>query len=86
MIRQLIHRLLNIVYSLVTTYQNYPSVVMWANGNENGFNLEVDELYYLYDPQERPVLHPWAYYDGINTYHYPDYPALQEQLNKPVVY
>ena len=76
----------NIVYSLVTTYQNYPSVVMWANGNENGFNLEVDELYYLYDPQERPVLHPWAYYDGINTYHYPDYPALQEQLNKPVVY
>ncbi len=76
----------NLVYELVALYQNHPSVILWANGNENGFNLEVDELYPLFDLQSRPVLHPWAYFDGINTYHYPDWKALHEQLSKPVIY
>lgn len=45
----------NIVYELVSLYQNHPSVILWANGNENGFNLEVDDLYHLYDLQDRPI-------------------------------
>ncbi|WP_136083242.1 glycoside hydrolase family 2 TIM barrel-domain containing protein [Pontiella desulfatans] len=76
----------NIAYEMVVKYQNHPSVVLWANGNENGFNLEIDELYPLYDLQDRPVIHPWTYFDGINTFHYPDWKALQVQLNRPAVY
>ncbi|MEO0797140.1 MAG: glycoside hydrolase family 2 TIM barrel-domain containing protein [Verrucomicrobiota bacterium] len=76
----------NLVYEMVAKYQNHPSVIIWANGNENGFNLEVDELYHLYDLQNRPIIHPWAYFEGMNTKHYPDYEALLERLSHPKVY
>lgn len=76
----------NIAYELVTKYQNHPSVILWANGNENGFNLEIDELYHLYDLQDRPVIHPWAYFEGIDAKHYPDYEKLTERLSGPQLY
>ncbi|VGO20465.1 glycoside hydrolase family 2 protein [Pontiella sulfatireligans] len=76
----------NIAYELVMKYQNYPSVILWANGNENGFNLEIDELYHLYDLQDRPVIHPWSYFEGIDTKHYPSYNMLNKKLNGSVVY
>ncbi|MDF7825917.1 glycoside hydrolase family 2 TIM barrel-domain containing protein [Pontiellaceae bacterium B12227] len=76
----------NIAYEMVVKYQNHPSVIIWANGNENGFNLEIDELYPLLDLQNRPVIHPWTYFDGINTYHYPDWKAFHEQLSRPSIY
>ncbi|QBG49232.1 glycoside hydrolase family 2 [Verrucomicrobia bacterium S94] len=76
----------NLVYELVTTYQNHPSVIIWANGNENGFNLEVDELYHLYDLQNRPIIHPWAYFEGMNTKHYPDWKEFQLRLSHDKVY
>ncbi len=76
----------NIAYELVTRYQNHPSVILWANGNENGFNLEIDELYHLYDLQDRPVIHPWTYFEGIDTLHYPNYAKLLEKLAGASVY
>lgn len=76
----------NLVYEMIAKYQNHPSVIIWANGNENGFNLEVDELYHLYDLQNRPIIHPWAYFEGMNTKHYPDWKAFQERLNHDKVY
>lgn len=76
----------NIAYELVTNYQNHPSVILWANGNENGFNLEIDELYHLYDLQNRPVIHPWVYFEGIDTSHYPNYDEMLSRLQGPVVY
>ncbi len=76
----------NIAYEIVTTYQNHPSVILWANGNENGFNLEIDEVYHLYDLQDRPVIHPWSLFEGIDTLHYPSYETLLMKLKGPNVY
>jgi hypothetical protein len=38
---------------------NHPSVILWANGNEGGFNFDLDDDFAKYDPQNRPVIHPW---------------------------
>lgn len=76
----------NIVYELVSLYQNHPSVILWANGNENGFNLEVDDLYHLLDLQDRPVIHPWTYFEGVSTKHYPKYKELLKRISHPQLY
>jgi hypothetical protein len=76
----------NIAYEIVTTYQNSPSMILWANGNEGGFNLDVDELYHLVDLQDRPVIHPWALFEGIETKHYPTYQMLLDTLNRENIY
>lgn len=52
---------------------NHPSIVFWANGNEGGFNFDLDPLFKQYDIQKRAVLHPWAFHDNINTVHYINY-------------
>jgi len=52
---------------------NHPSVVMWANGNEGGWNRELDDEFDRYDPQKRIVIHPWEKFRGTDTRHYPDY-------------
>ncbi len=52
---------------------NHPSVILWSNGNEGGWNRELDTLFGFYDPQKRHVIHPWADYDGLDTHHYPEY-------------
>ncbi len=55
---------------------NHPSVVIWDNGNEGGFNRNLDTDFDLYDPQKRIVIHPWEKFNGTNTKHYPDYNYL----------
>ncbi len=52
---------------------NHPSIIMWANGNEGGHNFELDSLFTRYDIQQRPVVHPWQLFDGIETQHYREY-------------
>jgi beta-galactosidase/beta-glucuronidase len=52
---------------------NHPSIVMWANGNEGGWNRAVDGDYHWYDPQKRLVIHPWERFNGTDTKHYPDF-------------
>ena len=52
---------------------NHPSILFWDNGNEGGWNLENDGEFDRWDPQRRPVLHPWAIHSGINTDHYENY-------------
>ena len=52
---------------------NHPSILFWDNGNEGGWNRENDGEFDRWDPQRRPVLHPWAMYSGINTDHYENY-------------
>ncbi|WP_255578305.1 glycoside hydrolase family 2 TIM barrel-domain containing protein [Chitinophaga sp. sic0106] len=53
--------------------RNHPSVVMWANGNEGGHNRDLDSLFYAWDPQQRPLVHPWELFNGIETQHYREY-------------
>lgn len=52
---------------------NHPSIILWANGNEGGHNLELDSLFTQYDIQKRPVVHPWQLFGGIETQHYREY-------------
>jgi Glycosyl hydrolases family 2, TIM barrel domain/Glycosyl hydrolases family 2, sugar binding domain/Glycosyl hydrolases family 2/Domain of unknown function (DUF4981)/Beta galactosidase small chain len=52
---------------------NHPSVVMWSNGNEGGHNLELDSLFTQFDIQQRPVVHPWQLFNGVETQHYREY-------------
>jgi len=52
---------------------NHPSVVMWSNGNEGGFNFDLEPEYHQLDPQQRPVIHPWMNWRGADTQHYIDF-------------
>ncbi|MDF2189916.1 glycoside hydrolase family 2 TIM barrel-domain containing protein [Paraflavitalea sp. CAU 1676] len=65
-----------LVKELVIRDVNHPSIVLWANGNEGGFNRTVDNDYAKYDPQMRHVIHPWEKFYGTDTKHYPDYNYL----------
>ncbi|MEX6687959.1 glycoside hydrolase family 2 TIM barrel-domain containing protein [Danxiaibacter flavus] len=62
-----------LVKELVTRDVNHPSIVIWDNGNEGGWNRALDNDYALYDPQKRLVIHPWEKFNGTDTKHYPDY-------------
>ena len=72
------HRL---VKEMVERDVNHPSVVLWDNGNEGGFNKDVRTDYALYDPQKRTVIEPWSTLNGINTKHYPGYKYVENALN-----
>ena len=71
-----------LVKELVEHDVNHPSILFWDNGNEGGFNFDLDGDYSKYDVQKRVVLHPWAAYPpGIaDTNHYPTYESLQRKL------
>ncbi|QCP14489.1 beta-galactosidase [Pseudoduganella umbonata] len=72
-----------LVSEMVPRDVNHPSILFWANGNEGGFNLELDGEYHKYDPQKRPVIHPWAIFGDIDTKHYPNWKLLNERLAGP---
>ncbi len=59
-----------LVKEMVERDVNHPSILFWDNGNEGGFNTNLDHLFPELDPQHRRVLHPWATFSGINTAHY----------------
>lgn len=62
-----------LVEALVKRDRNRPSVIIWSNGNEGGWNTALDPLFAVHDPQKRPVIHPWADFGPIDTHHYPAY-------------
>ncbi|HUA67309.1 MAG TPA: glycoside hydrolase family 2 TIM barrel-domain containing protein, partial [Candidatus Saccharimonadales bacterium] len=62
-----------LVGEMVPRDVNHPCILFWDNGNEGGFNTNLDKLFDQYDPQHRRVLHPWAPFDGLNTAHYLPY-------------
>lgn len=77
-----------LVKEMVEHDVNQPSVIFWDNGNEGGFNFDLDGDFAKYDPQRRTVLHPWAAYPpGIaDTKHYPSYDTLLQKLAADPVY
>jgi len=70
----------DLVLDNVTRHHNDPSVIFWANGNEDGFNLGADQLFYLYDLQKRPILHPWSFFGDVYTWHYPTHFQAKKNL------
>ena len=77
-----------LVREMVEHDVNHPSIIVWDNGNEGGFNPALDGEFAKYDPQKRIVLHPWAAFPpGIaDTKHYPTYEQLQQKLADDPVY
>ena len=71
-----------LVKQVVERDVNHPSIVLWDNGNEGGFNKDVRGDYALYDPQKRTVIEPWSIINGTNTKHYPKFPYVENALNK----
>lgn len=69
-----------LVREMVERDVNHPSVIFWDNGNEGGFNRELDGDYAPLDPQHRVVLHPWENFGGINTKHYPKFDGFKSSL------
>ncbi len=59
-----------LVKELILRDVNHPCVVLWANGNEGGFNFDLLPDYPKHDIQHRPVIQPWMNINGMNTKHY----------------
>jgi hypothetical protein len=71
-----------LVKELVERDVNHPSILFWDNGNEGGWNTDLDNDYALYDPQKRTVLHPWNNFNDVDTKHYPDYAYIANAAKK----
>jgi hypothetical protein len=72
---------LKIVEEAVIRDVNHPSILFWDNGNEGGWNTELDDKFDLFDPQKRHVLHPFTTFRGIDTGHYKTYRDSERILN-----
>ncbi len=62
-----------LLHEMMVRDVNHPSIVLWSNGNEGGFNYDLDPLFREYDPQKRHVIHAWADFDDLDTHHYPTF-------------
>lgn len=62
-----------LVREMISHDVDHPSIVIWANGNEGGHNKALDHFFPQLDPQQRPVVHPWQLFNGIETQHYREY-------------
>jgi len=74
-----------LVREMVERDVNHPSILFWDNGNEGGFNRELDGEFARYDPQNRAVLHPWELFNGVDTKHYPSYDDIAKRLQGPAI-
>lgn len=71
-----------LVKQMVERDVNHPSIVLWDNGNEGGFNKDLRVEYDKWDPQDRHVIEPWSKLNGIDNKHYPDFKSVTNALNK----
>lgn len=55
---------------------NHPSIILWDNGNEGGWNPEYDADFKKLDIQKREEIHPWGVHNKINAAHYFNYNYL----------
>ena len=62
-----------LVKEMIVKDVNHPSIVLWDNGNEGGFNFDLDTLFDQLDIQQRPLIHPWAVFRHMDTQHYINY-------------
>jgi len=72
-----------LVREMVERDVNHPSVLFWDNGNEGGWNTDLDDDFALYDPRKRPVLHPWDKHSGVDTDHYEGFASVAKKLQDP---
>ena len=75
-----------LVREMVTRDVNHPSVVFWSNGNEGGFNYELEQEFDRFDPQHRVVLYPWANRNGFETKHYRSWGETLDYMRQPEIF
>ena len=75
-----------LVEEMVTRDVNHPSVIFWSNGNEGGFNYELEPSFAEFDPQKRVVLYPWANRNGFETKHYRSYGETAEYMRQKEIF
>ena len=74
------------VKELISRDVNHPSIIIWDNGNEGGWNTNLDADFPQLDPQHRAVDHPWTKFGDLNDTHYPDFNSLVKLLAGKSVY
>src|SRR4051812_17961981 len=72
-----------LVREMVERDVNHPAILFWDNGNEGGWNRDLDGGFAFYDPQQRHVLHPWNLHDGVDTEHYVSFDDFARLLKGP---
>ena len=75
-----------LVNEMVVRDVNHPCILFWDNGNEGGFNTNLDRIFGELDPQQRRVLHPWATFSGVDTAHYLAYDKAEIAATGQKVY
>lgn len=75
-----------LVKEMITRDVNHPCIIWWSNGNEKGWNTELDGEFHKYDPQKRPVLHPQGNFSGYETMHYRSYGESQNYMRLPEIF
>ena len=75
-----------IVEEMVTRDVNHPSIIFWSNGNEGGFNYELESMFTKLDPQQRVVLYPWANRNGFETKHYRSWGETAEYMRQKEIF
>lgn len=75
-----------LVKEMVERDVNYPCIIWWSNGNEKGWNDELNGEFHKYDPQKRPVLHPQGNFGGFETMHYRSYGESQNYMRLPEIF
>ena len=75
-----------LVEEMVTRDVSHPCILFWDNANEGGWNTELDDDFARYDPQQRPVLHPWAKFSEVDTDHYESYTSTLEKLDSDMLF
>ena len=75
-----------IVEEMVTRDVNHPSIIFWSNGNEGGFNYELEPVFTRLDIQKRVVLYPWANRNGFETKHYRSWGETAEYMRQKEIF
>lgn len=75
-----------LIKEMVSRDANHPSIIWWSNGNEGGWNTDLDSEFSIWDIQKRPILHPQGNFGGFETMHYRSYGESQEYMRKPEIY
>lgn len=74
-----------LVEAMIKRDVNHPSIIFWSNGNEGGFNMELDPEFHRWDIQKRTVVYPWANMHGIESKHYRSWGETQQLLREPEI-